>query len=434
MKLPSRKSPWHQLALAAILVACGASVHAKGGHDPALPGELLLKLRTSTALAPLLAKYNLSETDRFGTRPIYRLKVLGTDKLNDLIKAMALEPDVLIVEPNNQNESPEARKNSPWAFGTEVEYVDQWAPAAIRLPEAHTLSTGAGTRVAVLDTGIDRSHPAFAGKLLPGFDFVDFDSDPSEGPSGRPGYGHGTHVAGLVALAAPSTMIMPVRVLDPDGVGNAWVLSEALLYAADPDGNPATDDGAHVVNMSLGSLSETRLFEAVSQLLTCNIPAKLKPGVDFTDPGYDGDKQRCAISRGAVMVVASGNNGSDRLREYPAAESAYGQLSIGASTAAHRRATFSNFGSWVDLAAPGEAITSTFAGGTYATWSGTSMAAPLASGTAALLRSRFPAMPTKDLARRIDRTTVNLCGGTDLRELDAMAALTNKPAKDRSCL
>ena len=51
MKLPSRKSPWHQLALAAILVACGASVHAKGGHDPALPGELLLKLRTSTALA-----------------------------------------------------------------------------------------------------------------------------------------------------------------------------------------------------------------------------------------------------------------------------------------------------------------------------------------------------------------------------------------------
>jgi subtilisin family serine protease len=120
------------------------------------------------------------------------------------------------------------------------------------------------------------------------------------------------------------------------------------------------------------------------------------------------------------MVVASGNNGSDRLREYPAAESAYGQLSIGASTAAHRRATFSNFGSWVDLAAPGEAITSTFAGGTYATWSGTSMAAPLASGTAALLRSRFPTMPTKDLARRIDRTTVNLCGGTDLRELDAI--------------
>jgi subtilisin family serine protease len=201
----------------------------------------------------------------------------------------------------------------------------------------------------------------------------------------------------------------------------------------DPDGNPATDDGAHVVNMSLGSLSRTSLFDAVSQLLTCNIPAKARPDVDFTDPGYDGDKQRCSASRGAVMVVASGNNGSDRQREYPAAESAYGKLSIGASTAAHRRATFSNFGSWVDLAAPGEAITSTFAGGTYATWSGTSMAAPLVSGTAALLRTRFPSMATKDLARRIDRTTANLCG-TDLREVDAMAALTNKLAKDRSCL
>jgi len=428
-----RTLPLHwRAALTAGLMVLGLAAHAKRG-DPALAGEVLVKLHSAGALPALLAKYNLSQTDRFGARPIYRLKVMGTGKVNDIIKALAGEPEVLVVEQNHEHSSPEARKNSPWAFGNEEAYTAQWAPQAMRLPEAHAISTGLGTRVAVLDTGIDRTHAAFAGKLLPGFDFVDFDNDPSEGGSaGSAGYGHGTHVAGLVALAAPGAKIMPLRVLDADGVGNAWVLAEAMLYAADPDGNPATDDGAHVVNMSLGSLNRTRLFDAVSQLLTCNIPAVTRPGVDFTDPGYDGDKQRCAASKGAVMVVAAGNSGSDKLREYPAAESAYGELAVGASDATEHLAGFSNFGSWVDVAAPGDKITSTFAGGTYATWSGTSMAAPLTAGTAALLRSRYPTLPSKDLARRIENTTSRLCG-TRLREVDAAAALTNQVPHDAPC-
>ena len=70
------------------------------------------------------------------------------------------------------------------------------------------------------------------------------------GTAANLGFGHGTHVAGLVALTAPDAKIVPYRVLDENGEGNVWVLAEALLRAIDPDGNPAKDDGAHVINIS----------------------------------------------------------------------------------------------------------------------------------------------------------------------------------------
>ena len=123
---------------------------------------------------------------------------------------------------------------------------------------------GQPVKIAVLDTGVDFSHPALAGHLLPGFDFVDFDNDPSEVGNQTTGpFGHGTHVAGLIALVAPDAKIIPVRVLDQKGIGNTWVLAEALAYAADPDGNPATHDGADVINLSLSTLRRTRLLRDV---------------------------------------------------------------------------------------------------------------------------------------------------------------------------
>ena len=424
-------------ALGALALALGASgaALAKGKSDPTVPGEVLMKLQSTSGLPALLTKYQLTLQSSFGARPIYRVKVAAGASAKNTAAALAQEPGVLLAEENVEHQAPEERKNNPWLFGTSEEYVAQWAPTAMRLPEAHAISTGVGTRVAVLDSGVELTHPALAGKLLPGFDFVDFDTDPSEGgTSASPGWGHGTHVAGLVALAAPGAKIMPVRVLDPDGFGNAWVLAEALLYAVNPDGNPATDDGAHVINMSLGTISPTKLFYSMSALISCTIVAAApgEPMLDFSDPGYDGDKQRCANSKGAVIAAASGNDGTDRIREYPAAESAHGKLSIGASTSVRRLASFSNFGSKVDVAAPGEGITSTMAGGAYATWSGTSMATPLAAGTAALLRSRFPAWTPDDIVDRIDRTTSSLCR-TDLRQIDAAAALTNNVPKDRRC-
>ena len=422
--------------VAALLSTIGTAIHAKAGAgDAEMPGEVLVKLRNTAALGPLLIKYQLSLMNQFGARPIYRLKVVGPANVDDKIAALRTELDVLIAEPNLVHRSPEARGNNAWAIGTPTAYTAQWAPRALRLPEAQHLSTGAGIRVAVLDTGVDSQHPALAGKLLPGFDFVDFDNDPAEVGSHvvNISFGHGTHVAGLVAMVAPGARIMPLRVLDAEGQGNAWVLAEAMLYAIDPDGNPSTNDGAHVINLSLGSTGRTHILDTVAKLATCAIPAVIvEPADDVSDPGYNGDKDRCNSFGGAVIVAAAGNDATDAVLQYPAAEGAYGLIAVAASSANSRLASFSNFGSWVHITAPGDGITSSVPGGGYGTWSGTSMAAPLVAGTAALVRALNPGMKADDVARRVIRISAKLCG-TQLRQVDAAAALLNVVPADTTC-
>lgn len=420
----------------AAAVACGSGLatmtaQAKSADpDPALAGEILLRLRSASALGPILTKYQLEEIGQFGRRPIYRTVVSGAASVEETLDALELEFDVLAAEANSTAQSPEARRNAAWAIGQESDYAAQWAPEAVRLEAAHQLSTGEGTRVAVLDTGVDATHPGLAGRLLPGWDFVDADNDPSEvGTALNPGYGHGTHVTGLIALAAPDARIIPARVLDADGMGNVWVLAEALIYAVDPDQNPATDDGAHVVNLSVGTVNRSKILRTVVGLATCAIVTEaalvtgpfLDPDIDLTDPGYDNDKDRCDNFRGAVVVAAAGNDGTKSVRQYPAGAGVYGMLSVGASDASGSIASFSNYGSWVDIAAPGSEVTSFVPGGGYGTWSGTSMAAPLVTGTAALLISRHPTMPPRTVTRNIERSGSRLCG-SKLRQVDAAAA------------
>ena len=103
--------------------------------------------------------------------------------------------------------------------------------------------------VAVLDTGIDLTHPAFAGRLVPvvdRWDFVDGDNDPSEVGALHinPVYGHGTHVAGIVSLVVPDAKIMPIRILKPDGSGELWRITAGLIWAA--------NHGADIANLSIG--------------------------------------------------------------------------------------------------------------------------------------------------------------------------------------
>jgi subtilisin family serine protease len=413
------------LLLSALIAAAGP-VAANDATDPQVAGEVLVRLRSTADLQPLLVKYSLSLRGQFGSRPIYRLSVIGAADTQAVIAALELEPTVFDAEANAIHSSPEARRNNAWTIGTPTAYVAQWAPQAMRLPQAHELSQGAGVRVAVLDTGVDAKHPALAGKLVAGYDFVDGDTDPSEVfAPGSLSYGHGTHVTGLVALAAPAARIMPLRVLDAQGMGNAWVLAEAMLHAVDPDRNPASNDGVQVINMSLGSISRTHLFDAVTQLVACAMPAPADPANTFTDPSYNLDRQRCDAFGGAAVIAAAGNDASKDIRQYPAAEGAYGLLPVTASTAQRGLASFANFGSWVDVAAPGEGITSTMAGGGYATWSGTSMAAPLAAGAAALLKAREPGLAARDVVRRLERISAPLCGTNAQRQIDAEAALRN---------
>jgi len=400
-------------------------------------GDVLVQLRAGADLPAVLAQYGLTQVSRFGARPIFRLQVSAGNSVDTVVASLLADPRVVAAEPNFSAGAPEARKRLVWAVGTPGQYSTQWAPAALHLPQAHALATGRGVRVAVLDTGIDASHPALSGRLLPGRDFIDDDDDPSEEGSVNNGaYGHGTHVAGLVALAAPDAMIMPLRVLDSQGESNVWVLAEALLYAVDPDGIPATPDGARVINMSLGTLDRTSILELVTRLATCNLveapDPNAPPPVPLDDPGYQGDEDRCTAQGSAVVVAAAGNSGSDKERQYPAAEGAYGSLAVAASTAAGGLASFSNSDNWINVAAPGEGIVSLIPGGGYASWSGTSMATPLVAGLAALLIERNPAWEPDDVTDRLENTTVPLCG-TQLRQVNAEGALLDLELAGPTC-
>ncbi len=408
------------LVLVILLMSSTVAVPVRADEpDGYLPGEVLVKLNQVADLPGVAADYELDPIplDQFGSRPIYRLRLTDGAAPPDRATALVADSRVIYAEPNYLEQTPEGRRRASWATGgDEGAYRAQWAPAMIRLPEAHTVTRGAGIMVAVLDTGVDATHPALAGHLVQGYDFVDMDADPSEvGVYGQDVvYGHGTHVAGLVALAAPDAKIMPVRVLDRDGVGNLWVLAEGLAYAVDPDGDPATDDGADVINMSLGTNRPTSLLAEIVAAVTC---------ADDDDNENDDDGENCLAGggRGVVVVAAVGNSGGST-PEYPAAEGVAGSLAVAASTLTDTLAVFSNYGDWVSVAAPGQDVLSSVPGGGYGTWSGTSMAAPLAAGEAALVRAVYPNLSAAEAVECIVETAADIPDPVPLR-IDAAAAL-----------
>jgi thermitase len=233
--------------------------------------------------------------------------------------------------------------------------------AQVRLEEARALAPaqGAGVVVAVLDTGLDLGHPAFAGALADPaawFDFVDGDGVPAE--EGRDGdaFGHGTAVAGLVRQVAPGATILPLRVLDADGVGDLAVLLRAVDHAV--------DRGARVLNLSLGTLDDSDALRAVVEH---------------------------AASRGVFVVASAGNTGDDRVT-FPAAIDDDLTAGVGSVDLDDVKSAFSTYGGHLTLVAPGETLWSAFPGEAAAHWSGTSMAAPLVAGALALALGELGAL------------------------------------------
>jgi len=406
------------IALLLFVVLTMRLTPARAVDDDHKPEEVIIKLAQFDDLPAIAAEYGLdpSPIAQFGSRPIYQLRILDGSSPDHKSEELLLDPQLRVIyaEPNFESQSPESRGRVRWSVGGSAgEFAAQWAAAKIKLSEAHLTTRGAGVKVAILDTGVDFNHPQLAGRLLPGYDFVDDDPDPSEvgNQEQNLAFGHGTHVAGLVALSAPDAMILPVRVLDPNGFGNNWVLAEAIAFAMDPDGNPQTRDGADVINLSISTYEKSRLIRDVLEAAICE-DGEYNSSDDFPCFRRDGS--------GAVIVAAAGNSADDD-REYPAGFGLKGLIAVGALTQKDKPASFSNRGSWVQVAAPGDLIISTVPGG-FAIWSGTSMAAPLVAGEAALVRAARPSLGTRNVAERIIESSVKLSG--DLRyRIDMAAAL-----------
>jgi len=237
-------------------------------------------------------------------------------------------------------------------------------------------ATGKGIIIGIIDTGIDYMHPALGGgigsnkKVLGGYDFVNNDSDPMDDN------GHGTRVAGIAAAngggfmgVAPDARLMAFKVLNAQGVGQfSWIIA-AIERALDPDGNPSTNDGVHVINLSLGGVGD--------------------PG-DPLSQAVDN-----ASSLGVVCVAAAGNQGyvnGPRYQTIVSPGTARKALTVGATDKSDMMALFSSKGptTWTysikpDVVAPGVDINAPNLGGGSQSGSGTSWSAPLVTGAAALL-------------------------------------------------
>ncbi len=276
-----------------------------------------------------------------------------------------------------------------WASGTASQssadsrtWTAQPVTDSLRLADAHRRSRGAGAVVAVLDTGVSRSHPALAGALLPGWDYVDDDGAPEDVRNGRDddldgladeSFGHGTFLSGLVTLVAPEAKVLPLRVLDSDGRGNSFVVAQAI--------DDALAAGAHVISLSFGTpvQPESKVLE---------------------------DALKRAKKAGAVVVAAAGNTGS-KTEQFPAASNdvvAVGALAADGSGLAR----FSGSGGWVDVAAPGEQVAGPVPGGKFAWWDGTSVATPFVAGQLALLRAQRQTEKADKLVERVTKTARRL--------------------------
>lgn len=410
------------LILVVTALAFSLSIAANSTSEYA-PGEVVIKLKRVQDLFITAKRYGLSPSpiDRFGTRPIYRMRIIGNRDPQAVAEQLEADPfgRVEFAEPNFFVESPEARGN-PWSIGGgQPQYVNAWYRPLLRIDSAHTASMGQGIKVAVLDTGVDLDHPILVNRIGPGYDFVNDDAVPDEEGiyAVNGGYGHGTHVAGLVLLVAPQSTLMPVRVLDPNGVGNIWVLAEGLLYAADPDGDPNTDDGADVINLSLSTRRQTDLLRSIVEEIGC---------AEKDDLAADGEEKLLCKrpgQKGIVVVAGAGNSGSSNL-EFPAGESLQSLISVAATNKTDVLAPFSTFGGWVSIAAPGEAILSTVPGGGFGTWSGTSMSTPLVAGSAALIRAQNTDWTSYQVKERIVSSSVQINGQqSPNRRLDVAACV-----------
>jgi thermitase len=295
---------------------------------------------------------------------VHRVRV-PPEALERVQQALSRHQQVAFVEKN--------RLFAPDATPDDPDYPDQWHLPVISAPQVWDLVTGSSDVViAILDSGVDPTHPDLVGKLVPGFNFDENNTDTADV------YGHGTRVAGAataignngigVASVAWDNPLMPIRVARPDGWATVSAIAAGLTYAV--------DHGVRVMNVSFGGIAASPTILAAS---------------------------RYVVEHGGVVVGAAGNCGCiDSTPPTPYI------LSVSATDRSDGLASFSSTGSYVDLAAPGVGIRTTSRGGGYGSASGTSFASPVVAGVIALMLSVDPDLSAEEIESILAETAEDL--------------------------
>ncbi len=426
--------------------------HARG-LEPERPAEARARWLATGARFPARAQRAAAGAVPPDLSRTYVLELRRHPDLAAVARAYAADPAVAWCEPDRVVRT--ALLPNDFFLATQGSwgqpFADLWGLHRIAVAAAWDVSRGAGVLVAIVDTGIDYNHPDLAANVwtnpgeiaangldddgngyvddVRGWDFADGDADPIDD------YGHGTHVAGTVAAVggngtgvvgvAYESRVMAVRGLGTGGFGYETDLAEAILYAV--------DNGADVINASWGG---TGAMQVVSDAIAT------------------------AHAAGVVFVAAAGNSGVDLAGFFPAADP--NAIAVGAVAHDDTRAYFSNFGSGLDVVAPGggddpppsfepqRSILSTLSGALnasngypaqqvlqqggarYLRQAGTSMAAPHVAGTAALVLAAQPMLSVEQVRQVLRTTAVDLGpAGPDAAigfgRIDAAAAVVAAP-------
>lgn len=360
------------------LVPSQGTTFAQTNETDYVPGRVIVKFRSQAVLDKRIQLEFDAEHMIIQAIPQLQVAVLdiGDRDVSSFVQELRANPEVEYAEPDYIG-YPAWDPNDPAYLGGQ-----QWALSRIQVPQAWDITKGQGAVVAVLDTGVDVNHPDLQGRLLSGFSYTTDNENVSDL------CGHGTHVTGIIAAVAnnstgvagvaPEVQILPVKVMDRYQAGYGCYgsysdFARGIVYAV--------DHGAKVINMSFGGTAySTTLRDAIAY----------------------------AANRGALLVAAAGNNNSSS-PFYPAYFEEV--IAVSATDSSDARAPWSNYGDWVDLSAPGVGIYSTYfdgANSTYATMSGTSMAAPHVVGVAALLLAQNPGRSAMELRSLLEGSADDL--------------------------
>ena len=358
------------LLLGLTLAALAGGFSAATAQDAA-PNRILVRPKagvTDAALTSVWAANAVSEHHRLPQHNVRVMNVLPAQR-DAVLQLLRRNPNIEFAEPDYIARSCLTPNDPYFASGAE------WHLPKIQAPQAWNVTTGnTNIILAIVDTGVDLTHPDLAGRLLPGYNFVSNSSDPTDDN------GHGTAVSGTAAATgnngvgvaglAWNCLILPVKVLDASGSATYSAVAQGITYAA--------DHGARVINLSLGGSSSS---------------STLQSAIDY------------AWSKGVVIIAAAGNNGNSQ-PSYPGACNHV--VAVSALQSNDTLPSWSSYGSYVSLSAPGVGIWTCNTNETYASWSGTSFSSPIVAGVATLVASIKPTLSNTQIVSILKSTADDL--------------------------